>query len=78
MYKEFRTDSYDDWSDFEMRLNEKRESAKIIQFPLNRRFETHRPDVAQVVDPRAATALDPAWYHMDAIDAPAPVNPPKH
>lgn len=61
-----------------MRLNEKRESAQIIQFPLNRRFETRRPDVAPVMDPRVAAALDPAWYHMEAIDAPAPVIPPKH
>ena len=78
MYKEFQDRLYDDWSNFEMRLNEKRESAKIIQFPLNRRFETRQPDVTQVVDPRVAAALDPAWYHMEAIDAPAPAVPPKH
>jgi hypothetical protein len=61
-----------------MRLNEKRESAIIIQFPLNRRFETQRPDVARVVDPRVAAALDPAWYHMEAMDETKPANPPKH
>ena len=78
MYKRIQDNSDQDWSDFEMRLNEKRESAQIIQFPLNRRFETHRQDVAQPVDPRVAAALDPAWYHMEAIDEPAPVKPPKH
>jgi len=58
--------------------NEKRESAQIIQFPLNRRFETRRQDVVQTIDPRIAAALDPAWYHMEAIEAPAPAKPPKH
>lgn len=61
-----------------MRLNEKRESAQIIQFPLNRRFETRQREAAQSVDPRVAAALDPAWYHMEAMDEPAPINPPKH
>ena len=61
-----------------MRMNEKRESAQIIQFPLNKRFETQGPEVAQSIDPRVAAALDPAWYHMEAMEAPAPVFPPKH
>ena len=61
-----------------MRINEKRESAQIIQFPLNRRFENRRPEMAQVIDPRVAAALDPAWYHMEAMDAAAPATPPKH
>jgi len=61
-----------------MRLNEKRESAQIIQFPLNRRFEASRQNVAQPIDPRIAAALDPAWYHMEAIEEPVPGNPPKH
>jgi hypothetical protein len=69
---------HDDWSDVEMQLNEKRESAQIIQFPLNRRFETRRPDVAPVMDARVAAALDPAWYHMEAMDERTPTNPPKH
>ena len=58
--------------------NEKRESAQIIQFPLSRRFEAHRPDTALAIDPRIAAALDPAWYHMEAIDELAPAKPPKH
>ena len=61
-----------------MQPNEKRESAQIIQFPLNRRFEARRPDMSQTLDPRIAAALDPAWYHMEAIDESAPTNPPKH
>lgn len=61
-----------------MPLNEKRESAQIIQFPLNRRFEARGQATARAIDPRVAAALDPAWYHMEAIDDPAPVNPPKH
>jgi hypothetical protein len=61
-----------------MRLNEKRESAQIIQFPLNRRFETRGQETASAVDPRVAAALDPAWYHMEAIDESKPTNPPKH
>lgn len=61
-----------------MRLNEKRESAQIIQFPLNRRFEASRQEAAQAIDPRVAAALDPAWYHMEAMDEPAPAKPPKH
>lgn len=59
-----------------MRLNEKRESAEIIQFPMNRRFEARRQEAVVAIDPRIAAALDPAWYHMEAIDAPAPA--PKH
>lgn len=59
-----------------MRLNEKRESAQIIQFPLNRRLEACQPEAVQAIDPRVIAALDPAWYHMDAMDEPA--NPPKH
>jgi hypothetical protein len=61
-----------------MRMNEKRESAQIIQFPLNRRFEARRPDMTSIIDPRVAAALDPAWYHMEAIDEPAPAIPPRH
>lgn len=61
-----------------MRVNEKRESAQIIQFPLNRRFEALRPEIAQPIDPRVAAALDPAWYHMEAMDATTPAMPPKH
>lgn len=61
-----------------MRLNEKRESAQIIQFPLNRRFEARHQEAAQTIDPRIAAALDPAWYHMEAMDEPAPSKPPKH
>lgn len=61
-----------------MRLNEKRESAQIIQFPLNRRFEARGQETAASIDPRIAAALDPAWYHMEAMDEPAPANPPKH
>jgi hypothetical protein len=61
-----------------MRMNEKRESAQIIQFPLNRRFETRGQDAAIAIDPRVAAALDPAWYHMEAIDEASPSNPPKH
>ncbi|MBX9458418.1 MAG: DUF2735 domain-containing protein [Rhizobium sp.] len=60
-----------------MLQNEKRHSAEIIQFPLSRRFET-RPAVAQAIDPRAAAALDPAWYHMEAIVDQPPANPPRH
>ena len=78
MYKRVVDNSDDDWSDVEMRLNEKRESAQIIQFPLNRRFESRKQEPAQALDPRVAAALDPAWYHMEAIDEPKPANPPKH
>jgi hypothetical protein len=78
MYKRIQDNSDDDWSDFEMRLNEKRESAQIIQFPLNRRFEARRQETAQAIDPRVAAALEPAWYHMEAMDESAPANPPKH
>ena len=60
-----------------MRLNEKRESAEIIQFPLNRRFEGRRQETVVAIDPRVAAALDPAWYHMEAIAEPAP-STPKH
>ena len=70
--------SDDDWSDFEMRMNEKRESAQIIQFPLSRRFEARQQDAAPVMDARIAAALDPAWYHMEAMDERTPANPPKH
>ena len=61
-----------------MRVTEKRESAQIIQFPLNRRFEARRVEVSETMDPRVAAALDPAWYHMEAMEAPAPVIPPRH
>jgi hypothetical protein len=78
VYKGIVDDLFDDWSDFEMRINEKRESAQIIQFPLNRRFETRRQEAVPAIDPRVAAALDPAWYHMEAMDEPKPANPPKH
>jgi hypothetical protein len=79
VYKGVVDDLFDDWSDFEMRLHEKRESAQIIQFPLNRRFEARQQDVAATaMDARVAAALDPAWYHMEAMDERTPTNPPKH
>jgi len=78
VYKRFEDNAHDDWSDIEMLQNEKRESAQIIQFPLNRRFEARRQDMEQVLDPRIAAALDPAWYHMEAMDERAPEQPPKH
>ena len=59
-------------------MNEKRESAQIIQFPLNRRFEARAIEPSLALDARVAAALDPAWYHMEAMDAPKPSNPPKH
>jgi hypothetical protein len=58
-----------------MRFGERRESAQIIQFPLNRRFEA-RPQGSDAIDPRVAAALDPAWYHLEALADPAPT--PKH
>lgn len=58
-----------------MLQNEKRESAQIIQFPLSRRFEARRQDMEQAIDPRVLAALDPAWYHMEAMDE---SKPPKH
>ena len=61
-----------------MRLNEKRESAQIIQFPLNGRFEIRRQEAIKAMDPRVLAALDPAWYHMEAIAEPTPAKPPKH
>jgi hypothetical protein len=62
-----------------MRLNGKRESAQIIQFPLNRRFEMRQPEkVVEAIDPRVAAALDPAWYHMEAIAELAPADVPRH
>lgn len=61
-----------------MRFNEKRESAQIIQFPLNRRFPARREEMAEAIDPRVAAALDPAWYHMEALDEQVPVHTPKH
>ena len=61
-----------------MQMNEKRESAQIIQFPLNRRFESRHAEMVSSVDPRVAAALDPAWYHMEAMDKPSPAVPPKH
>jgi hypothetical protein len=75
VYKRFQDNTDEDWSDFEMQINEKRESAQIIQFPLNRRFEARRQETDPVMDARVAAALDPAWYHMDAIDD---RTPPKH
>lgn len=61
-----------------MQMNEKRESAQIIQFPLNRRFEAGRDNMVSTLDPRIAAALDPAWYHMEALEAPVPAIPPRH
>lgn len=61
-----------------MQMNEKRESAQIIQFPLNRRFDPLREDKASSMDPRVIAALDPAWYHLEAMDGPAPKTPPRH
>lgn len=61
-----------------MMMNEKRESAQIIQFPLNRRFEARMNEPSLAIDARVAAALDPAWYHMEAMDAPKPSNTPKH
>jgi hypothetical protein len=73
-----KTNSDDDWSELQMRMNEKRESAQIIQFPFNRRFEARSAEMTQSIDPRVIAALDPAWYHMEAMDTPAPAIPPKH
>ncbi|MCB1445395.1 MAG: DUF2735 domain-containing protein [Rhizobiaceae bacterium] len=61
-----------------MRLNEKRESAQIIEFPLDRRFPAQRRAMTDTIDPRVAAALDPAWYHMEAMAEPTPVDPSKH
>lgn len=60
-----------------MLQNEKRPSAQIIQFPIGRRFEA-KADATQIIDPRVAAALDPAWYHMEAIQDQPPANPHKH
>ncbi|MGV3549920.1 DUF2735 domain-containing protein [Rhizobium sp.] len=59
-------------------MNEKRESAQIIQFPLNRRFDARCDEMESSVDPRVAAALDPAWYHMEAVQTLSPAVPPKH
>lgn len=61
-----------------MHPNEKRASAQIIQFPLNKRFEARRPEIDPVLDARIAAALDPAWYHLEAIGEPTVAVPPRH
>lgn len=59
-----------------MRVNEKRESAQIIQFPSNARIMARRLERAVELDNRMVEALEPAWYHTDAMRE--PTNQPKH
>lgn len=61
---------------FEMLVNEKRESAQIIQFPLNARTNARRLERAVELDNRMVEALEPAWYHTEAMRE--PTNQPKH
>lgn len=50
-----------------MLMNEKRESAQIIQFPTNARILARHQKLAEVLDNRMIEALEPAWYHVDAM-----------
>ena len=62
--------------DLKMMMNEKRESAQIIQFPTNARMAARRDQMAAQLDNRMIEALEPAWYHVDAMrETP---NQPKH
>ena len=62
--------------DLKMMMNEKRESAQIIQFPTNARMIARREPMAMQLDNRMIEALEPAWYHMDAMRE--TTNQPKH
>jgi hypothetical protein len=64
------------WRRFEMMVNEKRESAQIIQFPTNARMIARREELAMQLDNRMIEALEPAWYHVDAMRETTPQ--PKH
>lgn len=59
-----------------MLVNEKRESAQIIQFPLDARMNARRLERAFDPDNRMIEALEPAWYHTDAMREPS--DPSKH
>jgi hypothetical protein len=59
-----------------MMVNEKRESAQIIQFPTNARMAARRDQMAAQLDNRMIEALEPAWYHVDAMRE--TTNQPKH
>jgi hypothetical protein len=50
-----------------MQMNEKRESAQIIPFPTNARMIARREQVADQPGNRMIEALEPAWYHTDAM-----------
>jgi hypothetical protein len=62
--------------DLKMMLNEKRESAQIIQFPTNASMIARREQLAARRDNRMIEALEPAWYHVDAMRESK--NQPKH
>jgi len=59
-----------------MMVNEKRESAQIIQFPTNARMIARREELAMQLDNRMIEALEPAWYHVEAMRETTPR--PKH
>lgn len=59
-----------------MLMNEKREGAQIIQFPTSARMIARRQQTAEQLDNRMIEALEPAWYHVDAIRE--TTNQPKH
>ena len=59
-----------------MLMNEKREGAQIIQFPTSARTAARRMERTVELDNRMVEALEPAWYHVDAMREPA--NQPKH
>ena len=59
-----------------MMMNEKRESAQIIQFPTNARMIARRQQMTEQFDNRMIEALEPAWYHVDAMRE--TMNQPKH
>ena len=61
-----------------MVVNEKREGAQIIQFPLNARIKARHQEMAEAMDARMDEALDPAWYHGEAMREPDAAAKPKH
>lgn len=61
-----------------MLMNEKREGAQIIQFPTSARMLARRLDRAEEADTRMIEALEPAWYHTDAMRETTAPGQPKH
>ena len=72
----FGTETTIAWRRIEMLMNERRESAQIIQFPLNARINARHMERAAEIGDRMVEALEPAWYHSEAVREPS--NQPKH